>query len=534
VHTKLLTFINIKVLVFAVVAPVVALGGVSGYIIANQKRLAVEQTVEQSVNTTLYVAERELSKHLAAAEILASMVDLKHLDTYTERINEVMHVRRGEWFNVIVMDETSHLYNYDLEKRGESLIQTVQPDLTRKVLDTGRYDISPVLISDRYPEPFVVIRVPIVHPGLSKITHVLAIVVRAWTFSLAIKSVYTPEHWRVSVLDQNGAIVGRSAAPSSADPFIGKLTPARTVVPDSGLVLVEPTIDNSSLYAVRTMSKLYPGWSAALGVPRDEVDDAIYGIIYTLTAAGVSTIAIACLLCFVLVRAYARQQTTSALKDSLREKETLLREKETLLREVHHRVKNNMQGTVGILLFERSRITDPYAKERLRVISDRISIQGRVHQHLYEQGDLHRIEIGAFLAELCRGIMTSFCQDPCEIELTVETDALDCDIDVAMPLGLITNELMTNAVKHGFKGRDSGEITVTLKRRDDAVVLSVSDTGVGCLDSDECMTETTTQSHGIGTTLIKELVRQIEGEFILMQDITGTTARVRIPLHDFW
>jgi two-component sensor histidine kinase len=525
VHTKLLTFINIKVLAFAVVAPVVALGGVSGYIIANQKRLAVEQTVEQSVNTTLYVAERELSKHLAVAEILASMVDLKHLDTYTERINEVMHARRGDWFNVIVMDETSHLYNYDLEKRGESLIQTVQPDLTRKVLDTGRYDISPVLISDRYPEPFVVIRVPIVHPGVSKITHVLAVVVRAWTFSLAIKSVYTPEHWRVSVLDQNGAIVGRSAAPSSADPFIGKLTPARTVVPDSGLVLVEPTIDNSSLYAVRTMSKLYPGWSAALGVPRDEVDDAIYGIIYTLTAAGVSTIAIACLLCFVLVRAYARQQTTSALEDSLREKETLLRE-------VHHRVKNNMQGTVGILLFERSRITDPYAKERLRVISDRISIQGRVHQHLYEQGDLHRIEIGTFLAELCRGIMTSFCQDPCEIALTVETDALYCDIDVAMPLGLITNELMTNAVKHGFKGRDSGEITVTLKWRDDAVVLTVSDSGSGCLNA-ESLTETTTRSDGIGTTLIKELVRQIEGEFILMQDITGTTARVRISLDGF-
>jgi two-component sensor histidine kinase len=191
-----------------------------------------------------------------------------------------------------------------------------------------------------------------------------------------------------------------------------------------------------------------------------------------------------------------------------------------------------MQGTVGILLFERSRITDPYAKERLRVISDRISIQGRVHQHLYEQGDLHRIEIGTFLAELCRGIMTSFCQDPCEIELTVETDALYCNIDVAMPLGLITNELMTNVFKHGFKDHQRGEIMVTLKRRDDAVVLSVSDSGSGCLNA-EGLTETTTQSDGIGTTLIKELVRQIEGEFILMQDITGTTARVRISLDGF-
>src|SRR4029450_9081880 len=136
VFSKLVAVTNIKVLAFSVVAPVIALSGVSGYVITNQKQLAVEQTVQQSVNTTLYVAERELSKHLAAAEILASMVDLKHLDTYTGRINEVMHVRRGDWFNVIVMDETSHLYNYDLEKRGESLIQTVQPDLTRKVLDT--------------------------------------------------------------------------------------------------------------------------------------------------------------------------------------------------------------------------------------------------------------------------------------------------------------------------------------------------------------------------------------------------------------
>jgi two-component sensor histidine kinase len=65
------------------------------------------------------------------------------------------------------------------------------------------------------------------------------------------------------------------------------------------------------------------------------------------------------------------------------------------------------------------------------------------------------------------------------------------------------------------------------------VVLSVLDTGVGCLGSGECVTDTTTRDHGIGTTLIKELVRQIGGEFILMQDITGTTARVWIPLDGF-
>ena len=113
------------------------------------------------------------------------------------------------------------------------------------------------------------------------------------------------------------------------------------------------------LYAARAKSKLYPGWSAAVGVPKDEIDSAVHRSVFALSAAGVSTIATACLLCFVLVRAYARRATTLALEDSLREKETLLRE-------VHHRVKNNMQGTMGVLLFERSRLRDDHAKERLQ------------------------------------------------------------------------------------------------------------------------------------------------------------------------
>ena len=529
---KLLAFINVRVLAFAVVAPVVALGGVSGYIIANQKRLSVEQTVEQAVSATRNAAERELSKHLAAAEILASMAHLNRLEGFTEHMDEIMNLQRGEWLNVIIADETKPIYNYASERRGETVLDSPSTDLIQKVLTTGNYDISPVLTGEKYSEPCFAVQVPITEPGTATVTRVLTVVVRAWVFSVAAKSVFTPPQWRVGVLDPDGSIAGRSAASDPDDHYIGKVTPLVSMATDEGLALDE-IIDAVPLYVVRKFSKLYPGWSATVGVPQREVDRATYGIVYTLGAAGISIGAIACLLCFVLIRAYAHAATTKVLEASLNEKETLLREKETLLREVHHRVKNNMQATMGILLFERSRITDPYARERLAVISDRISIQGRVHQHLYEQGDLHRIEFGTFLNELCQGMMATFCQDPCEIKLNVDTDALYCDIDMAMPLGLITNELMTNAVRHGFKDRQRGEITVRLKRHEDAVTLAVSDTGIGCLGSDECVTDTTTRDHGIGTTLIKELVRQIGGEFILMQDITGTTARVWIPLDGF-
>jgi two-component sensor histidine kinase len=527
VRRKLLAFINVRVLAFAVVAPVVALGGISGYIIANQKRLSVEQSVEQMVRATLYAAERELSKHLAAAEILASMVDLNRLESFTEHMDEIMSLRKGEWLNVIIMDKAAHAYNYMRSQLGKPLPVSLRPDLDALVMESGRYHISPVLVSERYSEPYYQIRVPIFDPGSNEVRHVLCVVVRAWTLTNAARAADPPPHWRIGILDPLRMIVGRASATGPNDPLIAKISTQVSNVPTdaSGLTLTR-TVDNLTLYAARVESKMYPGWSAAVGVPRDEIDNTVYRSIYALSIGGGSTIAVACLLCFVLIRTYARRATTFALEDSLREKETLLRE-------LHHRVKNNMQGTVGILLFERSRIKDDYARERLRVISDRISVQGRVHQQLYETGDLHRIEFGTFLNELCQGIMATLCEESAEIKLSVDADTLHCDIDMAMPLGLITNELMTNAVKHGFKDGQPGEIMVRLNRREDAVVLSVSDTGVGCLHSSKCLNETTTQGHGIGTTLVRELARQIDSEFTLMQDITGTTARVLIPLDGF-
>ena len=158
---KLLTFTNIKVLAFSVVAPIIALSGVSGYIIANQKRMAVEQTVEQSVSASLYAAERELSKHLAAAEILASMVDLKRLDAFTVRIDEVMQRRRDDWLNVIVIGKTGHVYNYMRHRSGEPLPVSLHPDLDALVMTPATTISVRCRCSERYKEPFITIRVPI-------------------------------------------------------------------------------------------------------------------------------------------------------------------------------------------------------------------------------------------------------------------------------------------------------------------------------------------------------------------------------------
>jgi len=188
VFRKLLTFTNIKVLAFSVAAPVIALSGVSGYSIANQKRIAVEQIVEKSVSTTLYAAERELSKHLSAAEILASMVNLDRLDAFIVRVGDVMKLRRDEWLNVIIMDKTGDIYNYIRSQSGEPLPVSLRPDLDALVMESGRHNISPVLMSEQYKEPFYQIRVPIFERGSNEVRHVLCVVVRAWTLTNAARA----------------------------------------------------------------------------------------------------------------------------------------------------------------------------------------------------------------------------------------------------------------------------------------------------------------------------------------------------------
>ena len=119
--------------------------------------------------------------------------------------------------------------------------------------------------------------------------HVLCVVVRAWTLTNAARAADPPPHWRIGILDPTRAIVGRASAIGPLDPLIGKVSTQVSNVPTDapGLTLAR-TVDNQMLYAARAEFKLYPGWSAAVGVPKDEIDSAVHRSVYALSAAGVS------------------------------------------------------------------------------------------------------------------------------------------------------------------------------------------------------------------------------------------------------
>jgi two-component sensor histidine kinase len=217
------------------------------------------------------------------------------------------------------------------------------------------------------------------------------------------------------------------------------------------------------------------------------------------------------------------------LKLTQAELELRLAEKDTLLREVHHRVKNNLQAIWGVIQVERSRLSDARARDRLEVIGHRLSVLGAIHQQLYASDNLQRIDCARNLEEL--GLRLADLHGRNGIDIMVDADPILCDLDTALPIGLIANELINNCYRHAFPACACGDaggggncgggrIEVSLRDLEDGIELEVADDGAGM---------TQAHSDGIGTIIVKALAGQIDGTVSTVTGATGTTVTVLIP-----
>ncbi|HYD30615.1 MAG TPA: histidine kinase dimerization/phosphoacceptor domain -containing protein, partial [Azospirillaceae bacterium] len=183
-----------------------------------------------------------------------------------------------------------------------------------------------------------------------------------------------------------------------------------------------------------------------------------------------------------------------------------LAEKETLLREIHHRVKNNLQVIWSLIQLEAMQVSDPHGRERLEVIGQRISVLGRLHEQLYTSSDFDRIDVGLHLERLAASLRELHIHAG-SVVLDIDARHLFCDLDTAIPLGLIANELIGNSLKHGFPdGKAGGRVCVRLHRVGDAVELIVADNGVGGFAVQEGEPPAVP---GLGMRLIQALVGQL-------------------------
>ena len=182
-----------------------------------------------------------------------------------------------------------------------------------------------------------------------------------------------------------------------------------------------------------------------------------------------------------------------------------LEEREVLLQEVHHRVKNNLQVVSSLLNIQSKFLDDDKAKKAILEGRDRVLSMALVHQRLYENKNLSRIDIREYLEQLADALLDSYQVAQEDVKLQKDIDQLDLDLDTSIHLGLIVNELISNSLKHAFKGLDDGKISLSLKASSLGYYLSISDNGTGVEDE-----STLLKSYGF--RIVKSLVRGLKAD----------------------
>lgn len=156
-----------------------------------------------------------------------------------------------------------------------------------------------------------------------------------------------------------------------------------------------------------------------------------------------------------------------------------LKEKELLLREIHHRVKNNLQVISSLLSLQSRFIEDENALMAIKEGRDRVKSMALIHQNLYQKDNLTGIEMQSYFEKLISSLFNSYNISPERIKLKTDIENINLDVDTVIPLGLIVNELVSNALKHAFPDDRLGTITVRLKEEATGLQLQVADNGIG-------------------------------------------------------
>lgn len=199
--------------------------------------------------------------------------------------------------------------------------------------------------------------------------------------------------------------------------------------------------------------------------------------------------------------------------------EESLHEKTLLIKEIHHRVKNNLQMVSSLLNLQSGMITDENAKVVLEEARHRIGSLAIVHQQLYGKSDFSFIKIDEYIVHLMKHLKSAYHNTNKDIQTIINCEPLELHIDTAIPLGIIINEIITNAHKHAFNGRDKGSIVLDFKKEDAFFILTITDDGVGLpFDFEE------QKKYSLGQELIDLLSEQINAALKISSEPNhGTT-----------
>ena len=202
----------------------------------------------------------------------------------------------------------------------------------------------------------------------------------------------------------------------------------------------------------------------------------------------------------------ALRNSEERVRSVLDEKETLLAQKDMLLKEVNHRVKNSLQLVASLLNLQGRQVEDAKSRQAFEDAVSRVGAIAQVHEQLYKNDDVSRVEFGSYLRTLCT-------QYGGEGSVAIDAATLEIPTDAAIPLGLLAVELLTNALKHAGPGTPEQPIEIFFGRQDAEGELSliVRDHGPG-IAPDFLDARSRRSSGSLGMRLIESLAGQIEAE----------------------
>jgi len=187
--------------------------------------------------------------------------------------------------------------------------------------------------------------------------------------------------------------------------------------------------------------------------------------------------------------------------------------------ELNHRVKNNLAIVSAMLSMQGRRARSPELRAQLEIAVDRIQTIADVHASLYRTGAKDEVDFAAYLQDLCNRLRRSVV-DADRIDLEVETEPTSLALDKAVAMGVVVNELVTNAAKYAYPSPARGTISVRLGRVDGELTLMVGDSGKG-LPADA-------PPGGLGMRLVRSLVQQVAGK-LTVEHTPGASFHVRLP-----
>lgn len=199
-------------------------------------------------------------------------------------------------------------------------------------------------------------------------------------------------------------------------------------------------------------------------------------------------------------------------------------DREVLIREIHHRSKNNLQILSSLLNLARDRLQNTELESIITENQDRAHAMAAIHEQLYQADSLADVDFEGYVRQLAEHLSGIYAPENCDVDVELATEPVALPVDLAIPLGLLANEIITNSFKHAFVGRSTGVVRVQLEKADGGALLTLSDDGTG---AEESLLEG--RDGTLGAQLIRGLADQV-GARLEVENDGGVTYRMAVPL----